>query len=339
MWACTVLVMAVTSPSQVWAGLSLDPVVANPALVLLLCYLNILFSVGAGLAALQVAAESVAGNCLGAGLGVGIAYAAFAINGASRANTPARAAPTLCLSAVVVFVHTVMRFRFRRYNQFWMLSIVALALTIGVSYHAPYALYRFAVHWMWYAILSSAALLVVMTVVLPLPAGGAVRGALAAALRELGRAMAAGLDLMTGELDAETGLLAACSGDTSARVGIDGGLWDAGLETLYTDVYAAGTSIATVWKWEAAARLEFDLYRRQHRFPARAFDVLALTARSMLSSFMMVVYPLQTGRQNCRVMRAHAGELRALGGAMRACCEGLADVLQGGGACATSWPR
>jgi hypothetical protein len=79
--------MIVTSPGLVWNSVSLDPVVAMPGMALLLCYLNLLLSVGQGLAAVQVALENLAGCCLGAGIAIGMTYAIWAINGESRSNT------------------------------------------------------------------------------------------------------------------------------------------------------------------------------------------------------------------------------------------------------------
>lgn len=87
MATATFLIMATTSPEQPWLALSVDPVVFTPAMALLLCYLNLLFSIGSGQAALQVASELLVGSCMGAGVGMGIMYAAYGINGASRDDT------------------------------------------------------------------------------------------------------------------------------------------------------------------------------------------------------------------------------------------------------------
>lgn len=86
--------------------------------------------------------------------------------------------------------------------------------------------------------------------------------------------------------------------------GIDEGLWRSGMASVYESVYAADAAIVEVWKWERAARFEWDVYRKQHVFPHTAFEVLTLTLRSTLSSFMMTIYPLQTGRLDCRPTRS-----------------------------------
>ena len=87
MAAATFLILACTSAALPWIGLSVDPVVFTPAMALLLCYLNLLFSIGSGQAAFHVAGELLAGSCLGAGIGVGINYAALSANGGSREDS------------------------------------------------------------------------------------------------------------------------------------------------------------------------------------------------------------------------------------------------------------
>ena len=87
MAAATFLILACTSAALPWIGLSIDPVVFTPAMALLLCYLNLLFSIGSGQTAFHVAGELLAGSCLGAGIGVGINYAALSANGGSREDS------------------------------------------------------------------------------------------------------------------------------------------------------------------------------------------------------------------------------------------------------------
>lgn len=88
--AGTLIILATCSPYRVWTGLSLDPVVATPAMCLLLYYVGRLLSVGAGLSNLQVQWDILSATFLGVGVGLGISYIAFAANGAERTNTTTR---------------------------------------------------------------------------------------------------------------------------------------------------------------------------------------------------------------------------------------------------------
>lgn len=53
----------------------------------MLTVVELLFSVGTGLSAPQIAAESVAGALIGGVLELGVAYAVWGINGGSTENT------------------------------------------------------------------------------------------------------------------------------------------------------------------------------------------------------------------------------------------------------------
>lgn len=237
---------------------------------------------------------------------------------------------TICLTCGWVFIATLSRFRFVKYNVFWLFNLVSLGLTVSANYRTHYPLWKFPVHWLYYGFIAVGAGMLASQFVFPVLAGNIIRAALGRSLRAVGSAFARAIELMTGEVDEATGLLAQRSGDTVTRTGIDEGLWQAGVSALYDDVTVAGAGINEIWKWQNAARYEWDAYRRQHWFPHAHFDFLAHLLRSTMNSFMMVVYPLQTGRMDCRVTRRHAGSLRALGGAVAGCCEALAAVLADG---------
>ena len=248
---------------------------------------------------------------------------------------------TLSLSSAIVFVNTVLRFRYAPvHNQFWMFSIVAIALTIAPAYHpvpvspgaAPPeipAIWDYFVHWIYYALLASVTMLIVMTFIVPRTAGSVIRGALAAGFEGLASTVELGVEVLTGEVDAATGRLAARSGTVDPeRVGMDAGLWLSGLDRLYTAAQACSAAINTVWRYEHAATREVEVYRRQKVLRSASFNVLTLILRSMLSSFMMVVYPLQTGGLDCRAERAARQPLRALAGAVGDSLRALARVLR-----------
>lgn len=76
--AGTALLMAALSPPTVWNALSLDPVLTNPQLALMLFSLTALLNLGTGLAPLQLAAEISGGALLGGSLGLGCIYLTFA---------------------------------------------------------------------------------------------------------------------------------------------------------------------------------------------------------------------------------------------------------------------
>lgn len=84
----TTCLLAVFSTPTVWNALALDPVLANPALILMLFSLVVLISLGTGLAPLQLAAENMAGGLLGGALGLGCIYLTLAAAGSG--NTPTK---------------------------------------------------------------------------------------------------------------------------------------------------------------------------------------------------------------------------------------------------------
>lgn len=74
------------------------------------------------------------------------------------------------------------------------------------------------------------------------PAGGLVRRRLAAGLTRSCEVLRRCLEIATGEVAPDTGLLAAASGETSQRIGLDSGLYPQ-LAPLYAAATAAGQAI------------------------------------------------------------------------------------------------
>lgn len=69
-----------------------------------------------------------------------------------------------------------------------------------------------------------------------------MRRRVAAALTQSCQVLRLCLDISSGEVDPSTGLLAAATGETSTRIGLDGGLY-AALQPLYAAATAAGRAI------------------------------------------------------------------------------------------------
>lgn len=69
-----------------------------------------------------------------------------------------------------------------------------------------------------------------------------MRRRVAAALTQSCEALRICLDVSAGEVDPSTGLLAAASGETAIKIGLDSGLYPA-LQPLYAVATAAGRSI------------------------------------------------------------------------------------------------
>lgn len=101
---------------------------------------------------------------------------------------------------------------------------------------------RFTLRWFAYSGIGGAAAYVVATLVLPVTAGALVRRRLAAGLEHTCATLRQALDIMTGEVDPSTGLLAAASGETAERIGLDSGLYPA-LAPMYVSVGVAGQTI------------------------------------------------------------------------------------------------
>ncbi len=51
------------------------------------------------------------------------------------------------------------------------------------------------------------------------------------------------------------------------------------------------------------AKLELDVYRRQRLFQHGPFRQLSVLCRSMMSTAMMLVYPVQSGKMHCKLCR------------------------------------
>ena len=88
----TVLLLAIFSTPAVWNSLALDPVLANPSLILMLYCLVVLINLASGLAPLQLTAENVAGGLLGGSLGLACIYLTLLANGGSTANSVTKVA-------------------------------------------------------------------------------------------------------------------------------------------------------------------------------------------------------------------------------------------------------
>lgn len=67
--------------------------------------------------------------------------------------------------------------------------------------------------------------------------------------------------------------------------------------------HSAPPRLQVGWRYLGPAKLEVDLYRAQRRFPHEPFRLLVILARSMLSSSMMLVYPVQTGHMHVALCR------------------------------------
>lgn len=78
------LILAAFSTPVAWNALSLDPILANPSLILVLTVVELLFSIGTGLSAVQIAVESCVGALIGGGLELGVSYAVYGINGGTH---------------------------------------------------------------------------------------------------------------------------------------------------------------------------------------------------------------------------------------------------------------
>lgn len=128
----------------------------------------------------------------------------------------------MVLSSAWVFVATVSRFRFAAFNVFWLFNLVSVGLCTAATYHAPYQLWRFPVHWVFYTLIMVSANLLAAQFVLPLTAGNIIRSSLAGALNAMGAAFVTAIDLMTGEVDEATGLLKNRSGVSKGAMSV----WD-----------------------------------------------------------------------------------------------------------------
>ncbi|KAL6769892.1 hypothetical protein ACKKBG_A32770 [Auxenochlorella protothecoides x Auxenochlorella symbiontica] len=319
--------MSVCSPNPVWSALSLDPVVATPAIALLLFYWSSAVSLGMGKSPLQITAEVMLSSSSGALVAAGLSYLAVSINGGSQLESVTRAAATAAFSGAYIFVGMVCRFRWCSLNVFFTSHLVAVAMLVGASYHNHSSFLLFSRLWITFCAIASATSLLVCSLVLPMTGGFLIRRGLAEGLEALGSCVLGTLRLLCGEVD-ERGLLRARSGDNISHFGMDSGLGNAGVAEVHRQADAAAAAVTTFYKFQDSTRWEAEFYRRQWRFPVHSYQPVAVLLHSAVSSAMMVVYPLQTGRMDCRQARAHAHELLTLGYALAAVLECAANVLR-----------
>jgi hypothetical protein len=188
-------------------------------------------------------------------------------------------------SALVVFCLTVARFHWRRYTLLWMFATLTYAISTATTYHVRTTFFHFTFYWWAYSAIGGAVAYVCATFILPISAGvhtrvwadaatpglaalgplqaccpalesagrvlppatgTIVRRRLAAALHHTSEVARRTLDLASGEVDPGTGLLAAATGETSERIGLDAGLYPA-LQPLYDAVMAASLACGVSW--------------------------------------------------------------------------------------------
>ncbi|KDD73386.1 hypothetical protein H632_c2233p0, partial [Helicosporidium sp. ATCC 50920] len=274
--------MVTLSPYVVWDSLSLDPVLGNPALVMLLFFLmSMLTTSGAGITAVQVAAEGVAGAVMGGGASIAIAYISVAATGGTYQLGVPRAATVICLSGFLIWLWTQCRFRWVPHTTFWLMSLVTVGLTSAASYYKLEGVEEFPLFWMAFVTIAGASVCLSFTFVLPRTCSRIARRSLASGLESYGSFLEALLDLMSGPVTA-SGALQAASGDMRTLLGVDSGLYASGLRRIHELSDASVAALGFAWRHMPATAYEVDVYRRQKRFPLRAFETLGMLGRTTL---------------------------------------------------------
>lgn len=93
----TAAILGVCSIPAVWDALSLDPVLANCSIILVIFYMTLLVSLSSGQAPAKVAVEQAVGSVVG-GIGIGVVYLVYALNGGTYHDTWAKAVAMVCFS-------------------------------------------------------------------------------------------------------------------------------------------------------------------------------------------------------------------------------------------------
>ncbi|PSC68341.1 Photosystem I reaction center subunit chloroplastic [Micractinium conductrix] len=322
----TLLLMLIFSPPAVWQALTVSPASANPQIIFVIFYMVLLVSLSTGDAPVRVAAHELVGSLGGGVVGLAVVYLAYAINGGSYHDSWAKALTIVLLSAGLQFWCTVMRFRRLQHTLAWQFASLTFALTTAGSYHAREDMWKFTCFWWAYSAIGGAVAFLCATFVLPITAGSIVRRQLAGGLGATAEVLNRALDLMTGEVAPDSGLLAAASGETAERIGLDSGLWPQ-LQPLYAAVERAGQAIQNSHRLVGLSRWQLDVYRRQRHLPAYEFHLMVTMARTLLNAVMMLVYPVQGGTMHVLLVARQRAPLLALGAAMAECCAALGSTL------------
>ncbi|KAL4458444.1 hypothetical protein ABPG75_013309 [Micractinium tetrahymenae] len=321
-----VIIMILLSIPPVFDAIAVDPIMANGSLCLVLFFMVLLVSLATADAPIRVAAEQIIGSLGGGGVGVGAIYLTMAINGGTYQNTVTKAAVMVSISAVVMFLSTVFRFRYKSVTLVWQFFSLTYAITTAASYHAQSRQWEFTLFWFAYSGIGGAVAYLCATFVLPVTAGAIVRRRLAAGLELTADALRQLVELIAGDVSSDSGLLAAASGETAERIGLDSGLYPH-LQALYGSATAAGQAIQAAYSHLGSAPLQLDVYRRQRRFPLKPWQLLTTLTRSLLNTVMLMVYPAQTGTMHCLLLARHRAPLLALAHAIEECCTALGDVF------------
>ncbi|KAL4422137.1 hypothetical protein ABPG77_006826 [Micractinium sp. CCAP 211/92] len=260
--------MVLLSIPAVFNAIAVDPIMANGSLCLVLFFMVLLVSLATADAPIRVAAEQIVGSMGGGGVGVGVIYLTMAINGGTYRDTVTKGVVMVLLSAAVMFLSTVFRFRYKSATLVWMFFGLTYAITTAASYHAQSKQWKFTVFWFAYSAVGGAVAYLCATFVLPVTAGAIVRRRLAAGLELTSDALRQLVELVTGDVSPDSGLLAAASGETAQRIGLDSGLYPQ-LQKLYASATAAGQAIQVAYSHLDSAPLQLDVYRRQRRFPLK----------------------------------------------------------------------
>jgi hypothetical protein len=323
--AGTAVILAAISAPAVYNALSLNPAM-GPVFIMVFYFLVLLVALSSGVAPVQVAAEQLAGSTLGTGLGLSVIYIIYAINGCSYHDTALKGVLMALLSAVTIFCLTAMRFTHTAHATFHSSAGLTFAISTAVTYHTLTNMWKFPMFLLAYAALGDVVGYLCATFVLPITAGDMVRRRLAAGLQHTCEVLQRCLEISTGEVAPDTGLLVAVTGETAERIGIDSGLY-AALQPLYAAATAGGRTIQEAYRHLGFAGRHVDVYRRQHRLPHQPWYLLLTMTRGMLNAAMMCVYPMQSGKQRATLIARHRAPLLALAVALTDCCNALGDVF------------
>ena len=228
-------------------------------------------------------------------------------------------------AAPIQFVITVFRFRYPIRKGVFLFMSILFTIPAVAGYHMEHKLYKLTLYWWIYLAIGGTVNCLVTAFVLPVTAGGVVRLRLAAALKSTADVAQRALDIMTGEVAPDTGLLAAASGVVSEIVGVDSGLLPQ-VKLLHNSYQAAEQSVQVknvqfsatpqflllrrkqlvssflcyrmsmhrFFRLQAAlkylyfAAMQPQMYRRQRWLPIHAFKMVTYMSRALMNAVMML---------------------------------------------------
>ncbi|GAB4816536.1 hypothetical protein N2152v2_003582 [Parachlorella kessleri] len=305
------ILMAAVSTPRAWNALSLADSALTPTYAIVTFAVVLQPNLGT---AFQFVVMRILGAMVGGLLGLLAMYITYGANGSSYAGSTTKGAVMVTLLSVFAFGLGLFRFRFSRHWFAFVVATFSMPMVALNSYWLGYVQYKALFYWWLQMALGVGVAVLVSMTVTPITAGRKVRSKTQECLKGLGQLTETVLSEMLLPRLRPDGLLPGVKGRLEVAMpgAVDEGLKDA-VAPMYDTANSIAASVEVIRALLKAVPTEFDIYSPAHLFPTQAYDLLKLNLRAYLSSLMMLVYPLQSGKLSLRAVQAFEPQLQEAG--------------------------